>query len=188
MTEPTAVIDDRSRWDHRRTERLVLDHVHVDDVDDWHRIHADPRVWTHFPSGLHTSRDATAEFVEASIEDWRVAGLGYWSIREEIGGPVIGCGGCRLLPDQHRWNLYYRFSPESQGRGYAAEVARAAIAAANEVDPDVPVVAFMLEHNVASWRVAEKVGLVRVWVGPDEGNPDPDAIRYVYADRPDVVL
>ena len=140
------------------------------------------------PSGRHTSRDATEQFVRTSIADWHLAGLGYWSVREEPNGPIIGCGGCRLVSDKDRWNLYYRFAPEVQGRGYASELARAAVAAANEVDPARPVVAYMLEHNTASWRVAERVGLTRVWAGPDEGNPDPGAIGLVYADRPDVTV
>ncbi len=175
-------------WDHVGTDRLVLDHVHESDVDQWHRIHADPRVWTHFPSGRHTSPETTAQFVETSIVDWRVAGLGYWSIREETGGPIIGCGGCRMVSDLDRWNLYYRFAPECQGQGYASELARIAIAAANDVDQARPVVAYMLEHNTASWRVAERIGLTRIWTGPDDGNPDPDAVRFVYADRPDVTI
>ena len=117
-----------------------------------------------------------------------MAGLGYWSIREEPGGPIIGCGGCRPVPGRGRWNLYYRFSPDQQGKGYASELARAAVAAANEVDPARPVVAYMLEDNIASWRVAEKIGLTRVWVGPDDGNPDPDAVAFLYADRADVQI
>lgn len=126
--------------------------------------------------------------MRTSIDDWHVAGLGYWSIREEPDGPIVGCGGCRLLPDLDRWNLYYRFAPDCQGRGYGRELARAAVAAANDVDPARPVVAYMLEHNTASWRVAESIGLTRVWAGPDEGNPDPEAVRLVYADRPDISL
>jgi hypothetical protein len=47
-----------------------------------------------------------------------------------------------------------------------------------------------LEHNLASRALAEKAGLDLVWRGPDAGNPDPGAIRLVYADRgvePDAV-
>ncbi|MEM9200915.1 MAG: GNAT family N-acetyltransferase [Actinomycetota bacterium] len=187
MTGPRAAVTGE-RWDHRRTDRLVLDHVHVTDVDDWHRIHADPRVWTHFPSGRHTSRDVSAQFVSGSIADWDATGLGYWSIREVSDGPVIGCGGCRLVPDRGRWNLYYRFAPEVQGRGYGTELARTAVAAAHDVEPALPVTAYMLEHNAASWRVAERIGLVRTWVGPDEGNPDPEAVSFLYADRPGVTI
>jgi hypothetical protein len=56
--------------------------------------------------------------------------------------------------------------------------------AAHTVDPDRPVVAYLLEHNVQSRGRAERAGLSLVWRGPDTGNPDPDAVRLVYADRP----
>jgi hypothetical protein len=46
------------------------------------------------------------------------------------------------------------------------------------------VIAYLLEHNVQSRGRAEKAGLSLVWRGPDAGNPDPDAVRLVYADRP----
>lgn len=44
-------------------------------------------------------------------------------------------------------------------------------------------VAYLLEHNLASARVAEKLGLSLQQRGPDVGSPDPEAIRLVYADR-----
>jgi hypothetical protein len=42
----------------------------------------------------------------------------------------------------------------------------------------------LLEPNVQSRRRAERAGLGLVWRGPDAGNPDPSAVRLVYADRP----
>jgi len=44
--------------------------------------------------------------------------------------------------------------------------------------------AYLLEHNRESRGRAERSGLELVWRGPDAGNPDPDAVRLVYADRP----
>lgn len=48
---------------------------------------------------------------------------------------------------------------------------------------EFPVIALLLEHNDASRAVAERSGLRMVWRGPDKDNPDPAAIRLVYADR-----
>jgi hypothetical protein len=72
---------------------------------------------------------------------------------------------------------------DEDGLGYATESARRAVEAAHEVAPDRVVLAYLLEHNVASRRTAEKIGLRLVWRGPDRPNPDPDAIRLVYLDR-----
>jgi RimJ/RimL family protein N-acetyltransferase len=121
--------------------------------------------------------------VEQSARQFAAHGLGYWSVRDAEAGPVVGRGGC-AVPDHGRWwNLYYRFDTAVQRRGYAAEMARAALDAAHEVDPERPVVAYLLEHNTASRRTAERLGLVLAWRGPDRPNPDPTAVRLVYADR-----
>lgn len=55
---------------------------------------------------------------------------------------------------------------------------------ANLARADAPVVAYLLEHNSASARVAIKLGFDLVHRGPDEGNPDATAIRLIYSDRP----
>jgi hypothetical protein len=37
--------------------------------------------------------------------------------------------------------------------------------------------------QVEAKRTAERAGLKLAWRGPDAGNPDPEAVRLVYADR-----
>jgi RimJ/RimL family protein N-acetyltransferase len=180
-------------WRHVRTERLWLDEPADGDADALFAIHADPASWRHFPSGRVTDRRAGATMVGASRRRFERDGLAYWSVRDEEGGPVVGRGGC-MVPDEALggpgwWNLYYRFDQRVVGRGYAAEMGRSAIESANDVAPERPVLAYLLEHNVASRRTAERLGLTLIWRGPDDGNPDPGAVRLVYLDRePDEVL
>lgn len=64
------------------------------------------------------------------------------------------------------WNLGYRFAPEAQGRGFATGLARAAVDAARERRPELPVVAYLLENTPASAAVARKVGLALRHRGP----------------------
>ncbi|MFD1718008.1 GNAT family N-acetyltransferase [Georgenia deserti] len=165
----------------RRTERLVLTAAEETDLDELYALHSDPRVWEHLPSGRHTTTARTARDLAEYREDW-AAGLGYWVARLPD-GTFVGIGGVRLRP-AGVLNLYYRLVPEQQRRGYALEIARAAMDAAAEVRPEAPVTAFLLEHNTASRAVAERLGLTQVFRGHDAGNPDPRAVRLVYADRP----
>jgi RimJ/RimL family protein N-acetyltransferase len=171
-----------------RTQRLELRAVTADDIDILYALNSDPRVWKHFPSGVHTSRERTAAQVAPQDQAWEQHGLGYWTAWTHDSS-FTGVGGCSVNAAA-AWNLYYRFTPEAQGKGFASELAQAAIAAARELRPDLPITALVLEHNLASKAVARKAGLDLAWRGPDEGNPDPEAIRLVYADRdlvPEVV-
>jgi RimJ/RimL family protein N-acetyltransferase len=170
-------------WRHTTTSRLWLDLPIEADVDDLHAIHSDPDSWRHFPVGRHTSRAQSAEMVTQSQWQFDTCGLGYWSVRDRPGGPVLGRGGCTVVTGRMWWNLYYRFATSAQGRGYAVEMGTRAIEAARDVEPDRPVVAYLLEHNVASRRTAERLGMQLAWRGPDRPNPDPDAVRLVYVDR-----
>jgi RimJ/RimL family protein N-acetyltransferase len=175
---------------HVLTARLRLDAVVPGDLDEHVALMSDPGVWRHLPSGRHTSPDRTRAGIEHSVGHWARDGLGYWTarLRSDLpglpAGTMVGTGGCALRVGTTWWNLYYRLTPPAWGLGLAAEMVTAAIDAAHAVDPARPVIAYLLEHNVESRARAEKAGLSLVWRGPDAGNPDPDAVRLVYADRP----
>ena len=177
---------------HVVTDRLRLDAVVPDDLDEHFALLSDPAVWVHSPEGRHTSPERTAEAIEQAVGHWERDGLGYWTARLLVdlagtplrAGDVVGTGGCAVRVGTSWWNLYYRFAPAAWGHGLAAELATAAIDAARTVHADRPVIACLLEPNVRSRARAERSGLTLVWRGPDAGNPDPTAIRLVYADRP----
>lgn len=166
-----------------RTRRLELWRPTAADTEALFGIFSDPRVWRHYPSLRHERHDQTGAMLVGWLDSWRESGLGTWVVRQPGEQRVIGCGGCTLLRGQV-WNLGYRFAPDLHGHGYATEVAEAAIERAHDVVPARPVIAFMVEHNAASAKVAVKAGLELVLRVPDPGNPDPSVHRLVYADRP----
>jgi len=180
MSQTSAIPRD---WRHTATDRLLLDLPTAADVDDLFAIHSDPDSWRHFPWGRHTHRREAVNMVAQAEKQFARDGLGFWSVRDRPGGAVIGRGGCAIPTGRMWWNLYYRFSTVVHGRGYATEMATRAIEAARDVDPGRPVVAYLLEHDVASRRTAERLGMALAWRGPDRPNPDPAAVRLVYVDR-----
>jgi RimJ/RimL family protein N-acetyltransferase len=167
----------------RRTARLDLWRPTPDDLDGLFEIFSDPRVWLHYPSLRHEWPERTRAMIQGWQESWRIAGLGTWVVRPAGQERVIGCGGCTLLHDRV-WNLGYRLAADQHGRGYATELSIAAVERAAQVDPGRPVIAYLVAHNRASARVAEKAGLHLAHSLPDKGNPDPSVLRLVYADRP----
>jgi RimJ/RimL family protein N-acetyltransferase len=164
------------------TERLALWRPSLEDLAELFAIQSDPRVWWHYPSLRLSEPAQTRAGIERWLEGWRTNGLDRWVIRLRNGVAVIGYGGCSVRGPV--WNLGYRLAPAAHGRGYATEFAAAAMRHALEVDADRPIVARVLEHNVASERVVVKLGMSLVYRGPDEGHPSPSAVRRIYADRP----
>lgn len=164
------------------TERLILSRPTERDLPGLHELHADPDVWKHLPAARHTALTETRELVDRYQAGWEANGLDVWVVRDAETGALVGIGGPSLRGGL-AWNLYYRLAPIAWGRGYAQEVIAAARAAVSATGSGLPVVAFLLEHNEGSRRAAERAGLEVIWRGHDAGNPDPDAVRLVFADR-----
>lgn len=165
------------------TKRLVLSRPTSRDATGLHSISSDPRVWTHFPSLRHVDIAQTRAMLDRWIALWDRDGLGPCVVRNPGDQAIIGYGGCSIAREVF-WNLGYRFAFEEQGQGFATELSLEAISQATRSRPELPIVAYLLEHNKASARVAEKIGLALMHRGLDAGNPDPEAIRLVYANRP----
>lgn len=161
---------------------LTFEPLTESDLLDFHALHADPHVWEHFPSGRHANMEKSRAALADQVVDWESAGLGYWAVRDEY-RRLLAVGGARLAHDGAVWNLYWRVARDSWGRGIATSIAARAASETARIDSGIPVVAVLLEHNAASLHTARKF-LSVVWRGPDAGNPDPDAVRLILADRP----
>ncbi|QHC56908.1 GNAT family N-acetyltransferase [Rathayibacter tanaceti] len=165
------------------TARLALVPPTERDLPELNELHADPRVWEHLPAGRHTSMEQTHALVDPYIAGWKSNGLDVWVARDKGTGALVGIGGPSLRGGL-AWNLYYRLAPTAWGRGYAQEIIAATRTALAAMGSDLPLVAYLLENNEGSRRAAERAGLNLIWSGPDRGNPDPSAVRLVFADRP----
>lgn len=178
------------------TERLVLtplDAASPELVEELFRIQSDPATWEHLPEGVDADLAATQSLVDGYARSWRERGLGWWAVRlrSSLGqlpaGSVIGLGGVAIRqPEVPAWNLGFRLTPASWGHGFAAELGRAALAAARAAQPDVPVTGRALTRNPASWRTLERAGLSLVWEGdaPADHPLTSGVKRRVYSDRP----
>jgi RimJ/RimL family protein N-acetyltransferase len=142
---------------HVLTDRLDLRAVDPADVDSLHRLTSDPVHSDHRPGGPQETPESTRAWIDRFRGRWDVTGLSYWTVRLRATGKVIGVGGAEFRPGF--WNLFYLVDASVWGNGYATELARAAQRAAESVDPDLPLVAWIHEDNAASQAVARHLGL-----------------------------
>lgn len=177
------------------TERLILTPIDPTDaaiVEALFAIQSDPATWTHLPDAVETDIAESRTIAEDHARSWRDFGLGWWAIRlrEPLdaldAGAIIGLGGAAVRrPEVQAWNVGYRLTPAAWGHGFAGEVSRAALAAAQGARPGLPVTARALTRNPASWRTLERAGLLLVWEGdaPADYPLTSGVERRVYSDR-----
>lgn len=140
------------------TDRLVLTPVGVEDVEELALLHGDPLVgrwtgpWT--PAGV----EAWARGMAAR---WADDGVGKWMAHERSDGTLVGRGGLSrtVLLGEPVLEVGWAVRDALTGRGYAAEIGRAALGWAARFVPELPVVAFTEVHNRASIAVMRRLGL-----------------------------
>lgn len=182
-----------------QTERLLLTPLSIADLSETHRVYSDPATWQHLPSARHSELAQSEQMVHRAEDGWATHGAGSWAVRlrqpvnDLAAGTFIGTGGISATVGE-AWNLGYRLTPASWGKGLATELALSAVAFAAEISPQTPVTGRVLENNPASFVVLEKAGLQLRWsyaeLAPSEDSPhheDPHSTialpRRIYADR-----
>lgn len=153
------------------------------DLQAMHRLHGEPSTNQHNPYGANPDLAATHAMLAGWIDHVDSHGFGYEAA--ELDGQVIGVCGARF--DEWRGhqviNLYWRLLPEHWGRGLSGPLADHAldIARSRPAQHDEHIVARMLPANLASRRVAERIGLER---RPDLDGESAGAQWIVFAAAP----
>ena len=144
------------------TERLRLRPWCGDDLDNLHRLMADPVVMRWLPSDPVEEVEGCRPTLERILGLQEREGWAFWPVVERDGDRFVGDCGLKPLPDTDEIELGYHFVPGVHGRGYAPEAARAVLAHGFEERGLERIVAVAVPENRASWRVMEKVGMRRV--------------------------
>ena len=150
--------------DRIETARLLLRPFQEADGSAYRAIRLKPGVTRFLPS--HTEDPAEAArradaTVAAFREAWRRDGYGPWAVVERAAGLLVGHLGLRRLPDLGETELLFLIDPDAQGRGYATEGGRAALACGFGRLALPEVAAFVLPENAASIAVLERLGMKR---------------------------
>lgn len=141
------------------TDRLLLRRTLIEDLSAYREVHEDPETSRYRRTGPATAQEC-AERVEQQVRLWDEVGLDYWTVIEAVTGEVLGFGGLRPFPGGEL-NLYYRFRPSAWGKGYAYEMARAAVDWAATHRSGDRVVIWTQPVNARALALAERLGFVR---------------------------
>lgn len=155
------------------TDRLILRHLELGDLDNLHALYAEPETRQYIP-------DAPRSYAETKEElEWHMNGhprhpeLGLWATINKPTGAFIG--RCGLLPwhidGQDEVEIAYLIDKAYWGKGLGTEAARAILAYAFDSLNLTRLICLIDESNPASIRVAEKIGMRFEKAGEDEFGP-----------------
>ncbi len=146
----------------RTTARMRLCVPAAADAPALHRFQGDPEAMQY--TFCAPDLDATRRHLRVHEARRAQDGFAPWILRALPSDEVIGWGGLAIDPDVPEYGpeVVYIFAPEVWGRGFATELVRASLDVAFG-ELGLPWVgAFTRPANLASARVLEKCGFVRV--------------------------
>jgi RimJ/RimL family protein N-acetyltransferase len=153
MTKPAKII--------LETPRLVLRRQVLEDLDDLWALYCDPEITRYIPDAPKTYLEARAEL------EWHRNGhphhpdLGLWATIHKGTGRFIG--RCGLLPwtieGQQEIEVAYTITRAFWGQGLASEAAGTILQYAFNTLKLHRLVCLIDPDNIASQRVAEKIGM-----------------------------
>ncbi|GAA6181490.1 GNAT family N-acetyltransferase [Shimia sp. NS0008-38b] len=154
------------------TARLTLRHHVLEDFEPLAAHFATD--WAQYMGGP-ISADELWRWIGAEITSWQWLGYGSWAVDLTETGTLIGQVGINKPPRFAETEIGWCIFPEAQGKGYAAEAARAARDWAFDTKGMRTLVSYIDATNTASMCLAERLGATR-----DDRAARPDPADLVY--------
>lgn len=157
------------------TERLLLREHKLADLEAYVAMWADPEVVRFIGGKPSTREESWARFIRyAGL--WRHLGYGYWAIEEKASGRFLGDGGFadfkrEIEPPLEAPEQGWALAPWAHGKGFATEAVAAMVGWSDANLPSNGLVCIISPENLASIRVAEKVGYRQTAATSYKGTP-----------------
>ncbi|GGE92740.1 GNAT family N-acetyltransferase [Stappia taiwanensis] len=145
------------------TARLRLRGHRIEDFDECAALWADPGVVRHI-TGTPSTREQSWSRLLRYAGHWVHLGFGYWAIEERTTGLYVGEAGFADYRRDIEPSLEgcaeagWLIAPRWQGRGFATEAVSALVAWGDRNLPQDMMACMISPENMASVRVAERVG------------------------------
>ena len=140
------------------TKRLILRPMRTTDIDSLHLIFTDPKVMASFGGDL-LNRDQMQRWLARNLDHQNQYGYGLFSVILKESGELIGDCGLEQMESEGATELGYDFRSDYWNQGYATEAACAVRDYAFDVLQLPQLISLIRIGNLASRRVAEKVGM-----------------------------
>jgi len=157
------------------TARLRLRLFTHDDLQIMFTLSLDPDVIKYADTPVKDLDEARQRLEQGPLSDYEKYGYGRFAVELKETGKVIGFCGIKYLPEIDLPEVGYRYLKEYWGRGIGTEAARACVDFARDDLKIEKLVALIIPENIASIKVAEKLGMSR---GPLIHIYDVDAYQY----------
>jgi ribosomal-protein-alanine N-acetyltransferase len=141
------------------TARLRLRPFCEEDVDALHNILSEKDIMRYFPRPTSPSRERVHKLIAKQLRHWETYNLGWWAVETRPGGELIGWNGLQYLPETDEVEIGYLLRHAYWGQGLTPEGGRAGLAYGFETLGLDTIIAVMHPENIASQRVAEKLGM-----------------------------
>lgn len=139
------------------TERLRLRMLQVDDFEEYAAIHMDPEVTRYTARVQFDALDAWRHLAMI-VGHWQLRGFGMWGVFERDTDRLAGRVGFYQPATWPDFELGWTTGRAFWGKGYAPEAAAACLDFAFNEMKRTRVISLIDPENVASIRVAEKIG------------------------------
>lgn len=141
------------------TTRLRLRELTLDDLEQLHPILSDPIAMQHYPKPF--DREMTEGWIEWSLRNYAEHGFGLWAVVHKDDARLIGDCGLTIqnVDGVAELEIGYHIMRSYWGQGLATEGAIASRDHAFDNLGRQRVISWMRAENLASRRVAEKVGM-----------------------------
>lgn len=144
------------------SERLRYRLIRPSDLENFHHLVQDDHVRRYLLDGNIVAKNWSEESIHKSQTLFERRGVGIWLAHEKTMDELAGFCGFLEYPTMHPDpQLVYAMFERFSGKGYATEMAHAAIAEARKQPGFRKIIASVDEVNSASLRVLEKLGFTR---------------------------
>lgn len=145
------------------SERLTIREFRPEaDAEPMLTVYGDPEVMRFVPGGHFRGIGIVEARLKTYARESSRRGFSSWAVVKRESGRVIGDAGFGIFQPTGEIELGFTLARDCWGHGYATEAASACLAAGLSHLDAPRIIAVVDEENVASQRVAERIGMTRL--------------------------